>query len=64
MSDYDVRNNLISMLESYLVFRKVPQADRVRIAAQFKQLDKNLDGLISIGELIQAYNKMEGGLNV
>jgi Ca2+-binding EF-hand superfamily protein len=49
------QNNLISVLESYLIFSKVSQEERKRISQVFKQIDKNCDGEIEKTELIQAF---------
>lgn len=50
-------NNLISVLESYLIFSKVNEDERKRINRLFKQLDRNSDGVIEKSELIQAYKE-------
>ena len=54
-------NNLISVLESYLIFSKVSPEERKRINLLFKQLDRNNDGFIEKNELIQAYKEANSG---
>lgn len=46
--DYDAKNNLVSIIESFLIYKKINQEERQRLATIFSEIDEDKSGIIDI----------------
>ena len=50
-------NNLISMIEGYLVCKKINQSERQHLASIFESIDRDNSGIIEVEEFKKFYSE-------
>lgn len=50
------KNNLVSIIEGYLIYKRVGQEERQRLASIFQEIDLDNSGIIEIDELKKFYS--------